>query len=92
MLFFVDSIVNWLRDEMNLHPECIPSFLELLTVLPQEALSHKIAARPERRHQFEKELISAAEVAFNVLTTCLSLNELNLHTLWLSLFFFCFFP
>ncbi|KAI3833657.1 hypothetical protein MKX03_022435 [Papaver bracteatum] len=84
------GIVNWLRDEMNSHPECIPSFLELLTVLPQEAFSHKIAARPERRRQFEKELISAAEVAFNVLTTCLSLNELKEQVLeafasWLQL-------
>ncbi|KAF5954887.1 hypothetical protein HYC85_007743 [Camellia sinensis] len=29
------GIVNWLRDEMNSHPECIPSFLELLRVLPE---------------------------------------------------------
>ncbi|KAF5958250.1 hypothetical protein HYC85_005475 [Camellia sinensis] len=30
------GIVNWLRDEMNSHPECIPSFLELLRVLPED--------------------------------------------------------
>ncbi|GMQ10378.1 hypothetical protein CsSME_00053399 [Camellia sinensis var. sinensis] len=29
------GIVSWLRDEMNSHPECIPSFLELLRVLPE---------------------------------------------------------
>ena len=29
------GIVNWLRDEMNSHPEVIPSFLELLRVLPE---------------------------------------------------------
>jgi hypothetical protein len=29
------GIVNWLRVEMNLHPEYIPGFLELLTVLPE---------------------------------------------------------
>ena len=29
------GIVNWLRDEMNSHPEYIPGFLELLTVLPE---------------------------------------------------------
>lgn len=29
------GIVKWLRDEMNLHPEYIPGFLELLTVLPE---------------------------------------------------------
>lgn len=27
--------MNWLREEMNLHPEYIPGFLELLTVLPE---------------------------------------------------------
>ncbi|KAF9624704.1 hypothetical protein IFM89_012997 [Coptis chinensis] len=71
------GIVNWVRDEMNSHPECIPSFLELLTVLPQEAFSHKIAARPERRRQFEKELILSVGVAMDVLTACLALNELK---------------
>lgn len=29
------GIVNWIRDEMNSHPEYIPSFLELLRVLPE---------------------------------------------------------
>lgn len=29
------GIVSWLRDEMNLHPEYVPGFLELLTVLPE---------------------------------------------------------
>lgn len=29
------GIVNWLRDEMKSHPEYIPGFLELLTVLPE---------------------------------------------------------
>ncbi|KAF8407988.1 hypothetical protein HHK36_007128 [Tetracentron sinense] len=71
------GIVNWLRGEMNSHPECIPSFLELLTVLPEEVFNYKIAARPERRRQFEKELISTVEVALNILTVCLSVNELK---------------
>ncbi|KAK9116972.1 hypothetical protein Sjap_015919 [Stephania japonica] len=69
------GIVYWVRDEMKSHPECITSFLELMTVLPQEAFSHKIAARPERRRQFEKELISSVGVALDILTACLSLNE-----------------
>ncbi|KAG2679073.1 hypothetical protein I3760_11G033900 [Carya illinoinensis] len=56
------GIVNWLRDEMKSHPEYIPGFLELLTVLPEEVYNYKIAARPERRRQFEKELISQMEV------------------------------
>ncbi|KAF5935194.1 hypothetical protein HYC85_026323 [Camellia sinensis] len=30
------GIVNWLRDEMNSHHECIPRFLELLRVLPED--------------------------------------------------------
>lgn len=29
------GIVNWLKDEMTSHPEYIPGFLELLTVLPE---------------------------------------------------------
>ncbi|CAN0903230.1 Transportin MOS14 [Linum grandiflorum] len=71
------GIVNWLRDEMNAHPEYLPGFLELLTVLPEETFNHKIAARPERRRQFEKELTSQMEVALSILTTCLKINELK---------------
>ncbi|XP_057479376.1 transportin MOS14-like isoform X1 [Actinidia eriantha] len=71
------GIINWLRDEMNSHPECIPSFLELLRVLPEELFNYKIAARPDRRRQFEKELAPAMEVALNILTACLSINELK---------------
>nr|XP_010906804.1 transportin MOS14 isoform X1 [Elaeis guineensis] len=71
------GIVSWLSNEMKAHPEYILSFLELLTVLPQEAFSHKIAARPERRRQFEKELISSAEVALGLLTACLGFDELK---------------
>lgn len=69
------GIVNWIRVEMNSHPEYIPSFLELLTVLPEEAFSHKIAARPERRRQFEKELISSVGITLDILTACLNHNE-----------------
>ncbi|KAI4336067.1 hypothetical protein L6164_014643 [Bauhinia variegata] len=71
------GIVTWLRDEMNSHPEYIPGFLELLTVLPEEVSNHKIAARPERRRQFEKELTSQMEVALNILTVCLNISELK---------------
>ncbi|KDO69840.1 hypothetical protein CISIN_1g002041mg [Citrus sinensis] len=71
------GIVNWLRDEMNSHPEFVPGFLELLTVLPEEVFNYKIAARPERRRQFEKELTSQMEVALSTLTACLHINELK---------------
>lgn len=71
------GIVKWLQDEMNLHPEYIPGFLELLTVLPEEVFNYKIAARPERRRQFDKELTSQMEVALNILTACLNINELK---------------
>lgn len=71
------GIVNWLRDEMKSHPEYIPGFLELLTVLAEEVYNYKIAARPERRRQFEKELTSQMEVALSILTACLSINELK---------------
>lgn len=71
------GIVNWLRDEMNSHAEVIPSFLELLRVLPEEVFNYKIAARPDRRRQFEKELASAMEVALGILTACLNIRELK---------------
>ncbi|KAE8668023.1 germin-like protein subfamily T member 2-like [Hibiscus syriacus] len=71
------GIVNWLRDEMNSHPEFVPGFLELLTVLPEEAFNYKIAARPERRRHFEKELAAQMEIALNILTACLNISELK---------------
>eukprot|EP01018_Ginkgo_biloba_P002740 Gb_11037 [translate_table: standard] len=71
------GVLNWLRDELGSQPEYIPSFLELLMVLPQEAYSYKIAARPERRRQFQKELVSSVEVAFSLLNSCLSVEELR---------------
>jgi hypothetical protein len=43
----------------------------------QEVYNYKIAARPERRRQFEKELTSQMEVALSILTACLSINELK---------------
>lgn len=43
----------------------------------QEAFNYKIAARPDRRRQFEKELASAIEVALNILTACLNISELT---------------
>ncbi|KAJ4972453.1 hypothetical protein NE237_005627 [Protea cynaroides] len=84
------GIVNWIRDELNSYPECIPSFLELLTVLPEEVFNYKIAAHAERRRQFEKELISSVEVALNILTACLSFIEIKEQVLeafasWLQL-------
>lgn len=69
------GIVIWLRDEINTHHEVIPSFLELLKVLPEEIFNYKIAARPDRRRQFEKELAAAIEVALSILTACLKINE-----------------
>eukprot|EP01018_Ginkgo_biloba_P004333 Gb_28911 [translate_table: standard] len=69
--------LNWLRDELGSLPEFIPSFLELLTVMPQEAYSYKIAARPERRRQFQKELVASVEVAFNLLSSCLTVEDLH---------------
>lgn len=71
------GILNWLRDELGSNPDYLISFLELLTVLPQEASSYKIAARPERRRQFQKELVSSAEVSFGLLASCLSFKELH---------------
>ncbi|GFP79961.1 transportin-3 [Phtheirospermum japonicum] len=71
------GIVNWIRDEMNSHPECIPCFLELLKVLPEEVFNYKISVRPDRRRAFENELSSGMEIALCVLTACLNINELT---------------
>ncbi|PKA55080.1 hypothetical protein AXF42_Ash003717 [Apostasia shenzhenica] len=71
------GIVNWISNEMRTHSEFVPGLLELLTVLPEEAFSYKIAARPDRRRQFEKELASSAENAFSLLSICLIFNELK---------------
>lgn len=69
------GIVNWISNEMRAHPEYIPGLLELLTVLPEEANSYRIAARPERRRQFEKELASSAKCVFSLLMACLNFDE-----------------
>ncbi|XP_042036286.1 transportin MOS14-like isoform X1 [Salvia splendens] len=71
------GILNWIRDEMNSHPECIPSFLELLRVLPEEVFNYKIAVRPDRRRIFENELAAGMEIALNVFTACLNINGLS---------------
>ncbi|KNA25654.1 hypothetical protein SOVF_004570 isoform A [Spinacia oleracea] len=71
------GIMNWLKVQMNSRPECIPSFLELLKVLPEEVFNYRISARPERRRQFEKELSSAMEVSLSLLTACLNASELK---------------
>ncbi|KAL0856429.1 hypothetical protein Bca101_061582 [Brassica carinata] len=71
------GIVSWLRDEMNMHPEYVPGFLELLTVLPEETFNYKIAARPDRRRQFENELTSQMEASLSILTACLNITELK---------------
>ncbi|KAK3157782.1 hypothetical protein QOZ80_2AG0127920 [Eleusine coracana subsp. coracana] len=71
------GIVNWLIDEMKAQPEFIPGFLELLIILPQETSSYKIAARPERRRQFESDLRSSANVAISLLTACLAFDHLK---------------
>lgn len=51
--------------------------LKILFYCKQEAFSHKIAARPERRRQFEKELISSVETALNLLAACVRFEELK---------------
>ncbi|XP_041999459.1 transportin MOS14-like isoform X2 [Salvia splendens] len=71
------GILNWIRDEMNSDPECIPSFLELLRVLPEEVFNYKIAVRPDRRRSFENELAAGMEIALNILIACLNINGLS---------------
>ncbi|KAM7272707.1 hypothetical protein ACFE04_027370 [Oxalis oulophora] len=70
------GIVHWLGEKMKSNPEYVPGFLELLTVLPEEVFNYKIAARSERRRQFEMELTAQMETALNILTSCLGINGL----------------
>ncbi|XP_074589780.1 transportin MOS14 [Curcuma longa] len=71
------GVLNWISNEMRSNPEYIRSFLELLVVLPEEACNYRIAARPERRRQFDKELTSSSEVALSLLTSCLGFDDLK---------------
>ncbi|KAK8935810.1 hypothetical protein KSP39_PZI012852 [Platanthera zijinensis] len=71
------GILKWISNEMGTHSEYIPGLLELLIVLPEEAYNYRIAARPERRRQFEEELASSAKYALNLLTACLNFSELK---------------
>lgn len=51
--------------------------LQVFVPSHQEVYNYKIAARPERRRQFEKELTSQMELALNILTACSKINELK---------------
>lgn len=71
------GVVNWIKNEMNSHPEYLRSFLELLNVLPEEVYNYKIAVRPDRRRNFENELSSAVEIALSLLTACSDFIQLT---------------
>ncbi|KAI8017106.1 Transportin MOS14 [Camellia lanceoleosa] len=64
------GIVNWLRDEMNSHPECIPSFLELLRVLPE--VLEAFASWLHLRHRIPASTLASHPL---VLTALSSLNS-----------------
>eukprot|EP00850_Spirogloea_muscicola_P000526 SM000002S05606 [mRNA] locus=s2:1152982:1161233:- [translate_table: standard] len=65
------GIVTWLGDQLSSNLEAYAGLLEILTVLPQEASSYKIAIRPERRRQFISELVAAVPEALNLLAASL---------------------
>ncbi|GLC47401.1 hypothetical protein PLESTB_001959900 [Pleodorina starrii] len=68
------GVVRWFALKFSpLPPDlALPCMLELLTVLPQEVHSYKIAVRPERRRAFSGELQANTGAAFEILTSCLS--------------------
>ncbi|GIL53842.1 hypothetical protein Vafri_9477 [Volvox africanus] len=68
------GVVRWFAVKFSpLPPDlALPCMLELLTVLPQEVHSYKIAVRPERRRAFSGELQANTGAAFEILTSCLS--------------------
>ncbi|KAL2608832.1 hypothetical protein R1flu_027405 [Riccia fluitans] len=65
------GVVQWFGKELGSQAEAMPCLLELVTVLPQEAQSYKISVRPERRRQFQRELVESVQDAFSLLTSCL---------------------
>ncbi|KAG6551513.1 hypothetical protein Mapa_006936 [Marchantia paleacea] len=71
------GVVQWLGKELGSHADAIPCLLELVTVLPQEAQSYKISVRPERRRQFQRELVGSVQDAFSLLTSCLREESLR---------------
>ncbi|RYR40407.1 hypothetical protein Ahy_A09g046154 isoform B [Arachis hypogaea] len=50
------GIVKWLRDEMDSHPEYIPGFLELLTVLPEVIVLEAFALWLRLKHGQNRKL------------------------------------
>ncbi|KAG2431638.1 hypothetical protein HYH02_013215 [Chlamydomonas schloesseri] len=68
------GVVRWFAAKFGALPPdtALPCMLELLTVLPQEVHSYKIAVRPERRRSFAAELMANTGAAFDILTSCLS--------------------
>ena len=68
------GIVPWLSERLSGAPAevAVPSMLQLLLVLPQEAGSYRPAVRPERRRQMYDELKASFPAALRVLTKCLN--------------------
>lgn len=62
------GIIRWLlqRCQSVTQDVAMPCLLEMLIVLPQEATSHKVATRPERRRHFLIELQQQAPEALQV--------------------------
>ncbi|KAF6259150.1 armadillo-type protein [Scenedesmus sp. NREL 46B-D3] len=68
------GVLRWLMERFNGQDPAVAMscMLELLTVLPQEADSRKIACRPERRAAFAAELRAVIPDALQLLTSCLA--------------------
>uniref|UniRef100_A0A383V7P9 Importin N-terminal domain-containing protein n=1 Tax=Tetradesmus obliquus TaxID=3088 RepID=A0A383V7P9_TETOB len=67
------GVLRWLMERFSGQDPAVAMscMLELLTVLPQEADSRKIACRPERRAAFAAELRAIIPDALQLLTSCL---------------------
>jgi transportin-3 len=74
------GIIRWLLQRCQSVPQdvAMPCLLEMLIVLPQEATSHKVATRPERRRHFLIELQQQAPEALQV--WCCALYDAMCHT------------
>lgn len=68
------GLLPWLLERLSAAPAAValPSMLQLLLILPQEAGSYRPSIRPERRREMFDELKASFPTALQILSNCLS--------------------
>lgn len=70
-------LVKYMQLQLSLAWLALQVVCLMMCLWHQEVFNYKIAVRPERRRRFENELASGTEIALNVLTACLNVNDLK---------------